>query len=117
MNQIMLSAMVRIVLDSANIDMKCPVTINNRLKRTLGRAMYKRTGTLNHGFRIEFSGDFVRRATPECIKAVVLHECAHIICAVRDMKTVHGHDSYFRAVCLEIGTDNYRSSMKVEYIR
>lgn len=84
-----------------------PVSLNGRLYRVLGRAHHSRYSVSRKACDcyIEFSKNLLANATDETVRDVLLHECAHIICAMRDT-VEHGHDDYFASVCAEIGTTN-----------
>lgn len=82
------------------------IKINGRLKKTLGRCKYNVSCGRPVPYCIEFSRDLLETATPHSIMEVVRHECAHAIVTVRTGER-HGHDSVFKKVCTEIGTDNY----------
>ncbi len=101
----------------AGVENRCPVRINARLTRTLGRVKHlqKLDGTIEPT-EIEFSKQFVETATDKCIKDVILHEAAHLVVAERTHIS-HGHDSYFKSVCAELGTERNGYAGAVEYAK
>ncbi len=103
---------VKEVCENAGVKLKVPVQINTRLRTTLGQVCY----TGDDPTKIEFSQQLLDTSTDEAIRQVLLHECAHYICDVRD-GTSHGHDAYFRAVCKEIGCVNNKTTYRVERLR
>ena len=103
---------VKETCEKAGIELKVPVKINTRLKTTLGQVCY----IGDEPNRIEFSQQLLDTSTDEAIRQVLLHECAHYICDVRDGIS-HGHDAYFRAVCAEIGCTNNKTTYKVERLK
>lgn len=114
MTTAMLQKMVNEALEKGHCGVSCPVSINNRLSCTLGRAIFQRRCGRWINVRIEFSGDMIRRATEDSIKEVLLHECAHVIANYRTGND-EGHNATFKAVCHEIGTYNDKTYTKVEY--
>lgn len=102
------------ILRKANVKMACPVRINNRLSRTLGRATMAYRNRVYISARIDFSGDLIARATDTTIREVLLHECAHVIANLRTQSN-NGHNAFFKQVCHEIGTHNDKTSTKVEW--
>lgn len=116
-NEKRLQVLVNETLLKAGVRRIVPVSINNRLTRTLGRACY----TVNRyrgeviSVRIEFSGQLLRNASEKNVMDVLLHECAHVIALIRKPKEDHGHDGYFKMICHEIGTDNDGACMNIDY--
>lgn len=102
------------VLRMGNCSVSCPVSINNRLSRTLGRAVFARRAGKWISVRIEFSGDLIRRASDKSVMDVLMHECAHVIANYRT-GCDEGHGKVFKMVCWEIGTDNDKCSTAVEW--
>lgn len=74
------------------------VSINGRLKRTMGRCKYI------HGVPIslEFSKSMLDIATPDYIDNVIKHECCHAIAAIETGES-QGHNAYFKNVCARVG--------------
>jgi len=99
----------------AGVENTCPISINARLTRTLGRVTHvnKFDGTIEPT-KVEFSKQFVENSTDKCIKDVILHEAAHLIVAKRTHIS-HGHDAYFKKVCAELGTERDGYAGTVEY--
>ena len=92
------------------------IKINGRLTSTHGRVtsqwMPEVGGYLP--IKVEFSKRMLDNATDESIKQVILHEAAHYIATYRTHAD-HGHDSYFKAVCEEIGCTASKASGNLEY--
>lgn len=110
-----LQSLVNEALAKSHCQVACPVTINPRLSRTLGRAKFLgRAGRITKVIGIEFSESLLRLATDKCINDVLLHEVAHVIANVRTGSD-QGHNKVFKAVCREIGTTNDKTYTVMEY--
>ena len=90
------------------------VVVNNRLKRVLGRCMYKRIEGNVCPNRIEISGLVASYASKEDINKIIFHECAHAIATIKDGQK-HGHDNYFKSICAKIGTPFNTPSTKIQF--
>ena len=104
----------RIAFDKAGLDFDhfgIEVSINGRLKTTLGRCKGKYINEVYTPFAIEFSKQLVETSTEKSILDVIYHECAH---AIADIETGerNGHNATFKRVCARIGTDNDGSCTK-----
>lgn len=88
---------------------RIPVLLNSRLTSTLGRVRCINERPVS----IEFSTNFIIKASDNDIHEVILHECAHVIANIRSKKS-HGHDAYFKQICAELGTDNDKCFYKSE---
>lgn len=120
MEKTTLAQIVKLVdetLYNANCERNFTIEINNRLTRALGRVR----SFNNIPIAMEISGKLVESCKNEQVFEVVLHECAHAIANIRDPYTKHGHDEFFRQICLEIGCsldepsvhfDEYQSNVK-----
>lgn len=80
----------------------CPVLINTRFTRTLGRVTWDEDGDLE---KIEFSAQLLAKATDESIMETILHELAHAFVFL-ETGEIHGHDAAFKAMCKRLGTIN-----------
>lgn len=89
-----------------------PVSINNRLTRTLGQVKFTPDEV---PYAMEFSGQLLRTATDESIEQIVKHEWAHWFAWV-ETGEVHGHDAIFKKICSKIGCSSDKSKTKVERI-
>lgn len=97
----------------AGLQLDVPVRVNNRLTVTLGRVKYY----INNKPRlIEFSGELLRQGSEEEIDAVIGHEMAHY-CVTTITGERHGHDKVFKDMCAQLGVDNNKSRMHVDYLR
>lgn len=97
----------------AGIEFTIPVSINNRLKTTLGRCMYKRIVDYSQDSprysmiptKIEISKKLFENGTDKSIIDVVDHEVCHYIATAITHQN-HGHDAVFKRYCAMIGTQN-----------
>ena len=110
----MLQKEVDKALKKGNCKVSCPVSINNRLTTTLGRAIFTRQMGRWVSVRIEFSGSMIKSATNASIMEVLLHEVAHVVANYRT-GCDQGHNHIFKAVCHELGTYNDGCSTTLEY--
>ena len=92
------------VCEEAGEKVTIPVKINGRLTRTLGRVNAVVTAATGEctATQMEFSKQLLETSTDKSIRDVLLHETAHYIAIMRSGK-FHGHDSYFKSICAEIG--------------
>ena len=92
------------VCEKAGVKVTIPVNINGRLTRTLGRVKAVVTAATGEctATQMEFSKQLLETSTDKSIRDVLLHETAHYIAIMRSGEG-HGHDSYFKAICAEIG--------------
>lgn len=104
------------ICNKAGVTNKCPVSINGRLTKTLGRVRYVSINSKIEPIGVEFSRQFIETASDTSISDVIKHEAAHLITAERTHIN-HGHDAYFKAVCAEVGTTNDGCSYRVENIK
>lgn len=92
--------------NKCGVNFASPIIINARITTTLGRCFSMR-GSDNkwYPFKLEFSKTLLETATDDCIKSVIMHECAHYV-ATAITKESHGHDNVFKMYCAMIGTTN-----------
>lgn len=92
------------------------IKINGRLTSTHGRVTSQWMPEVGGYFpvKVEFSKQMLDYATDESIRQVILHEAAHYIATYRTHAD-HGHDSYFKAICREIGCTASKASGNLEY--
>lgn len=83
----------------------CPIRINGRLTRTLGRVMLTRREGLWYVDAMEISKQLLETSTEESIKSVIDHEWCHYFVTKTTYEN-HGHDKEFKAVCAKVGCDN-----------
>lgn len=88
-----------------NVEFTGRISINGRLKTTLGRCISVKTPQGWRGEAIEISRQLLKTATEQCILDVIAHECAHYVVSELTREK-HGHDETFRHYCKMIGTDN-----------
>ena len=101
------------VCNKAGVEVTSPIELNGRLVKTLGRVCAISYGGRVENKKVEFSKQLLATATDASIEAVLKHEAAHYIANARTHES-HGHDSYFRQICAEIGTDNDGTTTDVE---
>lgn len=101
------------VCKKANVEFNIPVRLNGRLTRTLGRVHQEYNNGVWEPVSVEFSKQLLETASDKSIRDVLLHETAHVIATIRTGESC-GHNSYFKAVCAEIGTTNDTTTTKVE---
>ena len=91
----------------------CPVTVNGRLTRSLGRVKFM----CNFPTAIEFSRILLEEGTDNDIINVIKHEYVHYFLLITT-KERHGHDAMFKAKCAEIGCthDKARNNFEAETI-
>lgn len=70
------------------------VTLNNR-KRSFGLCSYNKR-------EIQLSSTLIPYMTDDAIKGTIIHEIAHALCPN------HGHDYYWRRVCIHLGGNGER---------
>ena len=88
------------------VEFNAPVSINPALTRALGRCFIRATARTGwRPYKMEFSQTMLKIGTDECIKNVIMHECAHYV-ATYITRENHGHDAIFKAYCAQIGTTN-----------
>ena len=80
----------------------CPILINTRFRRTLGRVSWDEYGDLS---KIEFSAQFLESESDENIIHTILHELAHAFVFL-ETGEIHGHDATFKDMCHRLGTVN-----------
>lgn len=88
-------------LDDYNIS----ITINNRLRTTLGRCKGKYINGVFTPYALEFSKLLLDTSTDKSVVDVIKHECAHVLVSI-ETGEYHGHDAVFKQMCKRIGTDN-----------
>lgn len=86
----------------------CPIEVNTRFSRTLGRVSWNEFGELE---KIEFSSTMLKTGTEEAIIATILHELAHAFVFL-ETGEIHGHDKVFREMCKRLGTIEDRATSK-----
>lgn len=94
-------------------DFHIPIVINKRLKTTLGRVGYIRSGGRVKSTKMEFSHQFLSTSTLECIQDVVAHETAHYLCNEMTGEA-HHHDKVFKEMCAKLGTTNDSTKTRVD---
>jgi predicted SprT family Zn-dependent metalloprotease len=91
------------------------VNINSRLTSAFGKCSFKIVGGKVVPKRLEFSKKMLETATPQSIKDVIKHECAHAIACIETGEK-QGHNSYFKSVCARIGTKNDKPYAQLDRI-
>lgn len=94
----------------------CPIEINGRLTRAMGRVKFMRDGYTDNGYspiKIEFSRRLIENATDDDVIQVIKHEYAHYYILM--MTGIdHGHDAVFKRKCAEIGCTHDKPENYVE---
>lgn len=91
------------ILADNGFEQEVPVSVNERLSSTLGRACFTRNRStgLWRVVRIELSKSLLRTAKEEDVINIIKHECAHVIIqhgATQD----YGHSKKFKEVCARL---------------
>lgn len=81
----------------------CPINVNGRLTRTLGRVKYNRSTYLP--IVVEFSRQLLEEGTDNDILNVIKHEYVHYFLLIAT-KADHGHDRVFKDKCKAIGCEH-----------
>lgn len=82
-----------------------PVIRNNRLRSTLGRYVYSRTGK---PLRIELSGNLLTYGTKETIYSVLRHECIHFAFHIQG-KNMRDGDPLFEKALYEFNAPSTKT--------
>ena len=90
-----------------------PVSLNNRLTKTLGRVTSKHIGKQWYPQKMEFSKMLLETSTDESVRSVLEHEWCHYY-VTKLTKESHGHDHVFKDMCAQIGCTNDKTTTKVE---
>lgn len=101
------------VCNKAGVEVTCPIKISGRMTRTLGQVTHQTINGITTSTLVQFSKQFLETSTDASIESVIKHEAAHYIATARTGEA-HGHDSYFKSICAEIGTNNDGTKTKVE---
>lgn len=92
----------------------CPIEVNTRFRKTLGRVSYDEYGELE---KIEFSAQLLEYGEEHSIMDTILHELAHAFVYLETGEH-HGHDAAFRAMCHRLGTlDDRMYAKNLVYIK
>ena len=89
------------------------ISINGRLRTTLGRCKYTWADETLIPSEIEISRQLLETATSQAIVDVILHECAHALVTIETGER-QGHNKLFKAMCARIGTNNDTCKTAVE---
>lgn len=99
---------------TAGLDFDCPVKINGRLTKTLGRVVAEPYPFGYKPCSLEISRKVIDHATDEDIKAVIAHEFCHWAVLI-ETQECHHHDAIFKAMCRRIGCENDGTTITVNY--
>jgi len=107
-----------------NLDMSdyyVPISFNNRLTSTMGRAKAKRSNGIVDGGTIELSGPLWSVATEEQCRETTIHEACHIIDYIKNNKS-NGHGTKWKFYmircglkperCHEVDTSQFKRKVK-----
>lgn len=92
----------------------CPVKINGRLTKTLGRLISKPTPFGYEPDRLEISKRVVEYAADDDLIAVINHELCHWAVLI-ETNEVHGHDSEFKAMCRRVGCPHDTPNINIKF--
>ena len=76
----------------------CPIVLNGRLSRTLGRVIMNMDGGRVKPVKMEFSKEFLNTSTDASIVSVIGHEWAHYY-VTKTTGVNHKHDEEFKKAC------------------
>ena len=91
----------------------CPVKLNGRITRTLGRVISHKVNGMWEPEVLEISKQLLETSSDESVKAVIEHEWCHYY-VTKTTGENHGHDATFKAACAKIGCTNDGVSTTVE---
>lgn len=91
----------------------CPITLNGRLSRTLGRVIMTEDQGRVKPIKMEFSKEFLNTSTDASIVSVIGHEWAHYY-ITKTTGINHEHDQEFKKTCALIGCTNDKAKTEVE---
>lgn len=87
-----------------NMDLKIPIELNGRLKRSFGRFLHYNYPNRNGSIKIDFSKDFIAYHPIEEIISTIKHECVHY--ALYELgKPYRDGDKYFEDYLKKVGAD------------
>lgn len=97
-----------------NVEFDCRVMINGRLKRTMGKVVsYLNSEGSVIPEKMEFSKNFLKTATENSIRDVVIHEFCHWYLIKVDHQN-HGHDNIFKELCVRLGASELAAKSTYE---
>ena len=82
----------------------CPVHINTRLRKTLGRVILENYNEKWYPTKLEISKLLLETGLDEEIEDIIKHEWCHYW-ITKSTKEDHNHDKVFRALCAKVGCD------------
>lgn len=89
----------------------CPVKINGRLTRTLGRVCYN-----EDSYEVlEISKQLLETSSENSIKSIIAHEWCHYY-TFKITGERHGHDDFFKQICAQVGCTANGTKTSVERI-
>lgn len=91
----------------------CPIVLDGRLSRTLGRVVIKAERGIARLIKMKFSKEFLNTSTDASIVSVIGHEWAHYY-VTKTTGVNHKHDEEFKRVCALIGCTNDKAETEVE---
>lgn len=92
-------------------DFNIKVSINSRLKSTLGRCRYRKntlTGEVTPT-EIQISQLFLSSTVDNDVIDIIRHECAHALCCI-ETGDRQGHNNYFKNMCNRIHCNHYHAT-------
>lgn len=97
------------------LEFDCPVKINGRLTKTLGRVISEPYPFGLKPVSLEISKKLINYATDEDIRTVIKHEFCHWAVCVETQES-HDHDKVFKAMCRKVGCAGNTPCVKINYI-
>lgn len=83
-------------------ELNCPVSLNGRLRTTLGRVTQEKRDGVWRSVKIEFSRNFIEKASDAEIIETIRHEMAHWL-ATAETGEEHNHDAYWKTCAIRCG--------------
>lgn len=97
------------------LEFDCPVKINGRLTKTLGRVVSESYPFGLKPVSLEISKKLVNYATDEDIRTVIEHEFCHWAVCVETQES-HDHDKVFKAMCRRVGCTGDTPNINIKYL-
>lgn len=96
------------------VELNVPVSLNGRLRTTLGRVKLMQYPTFCKSTAIEFNKKYIENGADEDVIRTIRHEWAHWY-ITETTGVNHGHDKVFKALAKEIGASENAQSDVQDY--